>query len=188
MCGRVWVGGVRRVRVGGSVGERGVIEASVPPPVGGGTREAVVPVQGDGSSGFRPSSVSFPPPNGGGTREVAVQVRGGGSSCFRPSPASFPPPDGGGTRKVVQVRPGVIRSRCWSTVLIPPPAGGGTPEGVSDQSRAVAGGRLRVVAILSSVWHPNWRVSGGVLRCEPRTCGQAPPAPAVLSPEKNAPG
>jgi hypothetical protein len=110
------------------------------------------------------------------------------SSFFRPSPASFPPPDGGGTRKVVQVRPGVIRSLRRSTVLIPPPAGGGSPEGVSDQSRAVAGGWLRVVAILSSVWHPNWRVSGEVLHCEPRTCGQVPPAPAVLSPEKNAPG
>ena len=39
---------------------------------------------------------SFPPPAGGGTREVVVQVQGDGSSSVRPSPASFPPPSGWG--------------------------------------------------------------------------------------------
>jgi hypothetical protein len=64
-------------------------------------------------------------------------------------------------------------------------AGGITSEEVGDRPRAASRDRLIFVIIFSSAGHWDLSVVGGVLRCEPRSCGQAPPVPVVLGPEEN---
>ena len=177
---------------GGEVWGRGMMGASLPPPVWGGTRESVVQVRDGLGSSVRPGPASYSSPALGGARKVVVQVRGGVSSSRPSRTESFPPPDGGGTEEaVVQVRDGARSSFRLSATLFPPPVEGGTAGGGSDRARAAATGGLRrgSAVILGSVGHPGLplRSAGGVLRCEPRTCGQAPPGPVELGPGKKVP-
>ena len=161
--------------------------ASFPPTAAGGTREVVVQVRDGARSSFCLSPASFPPTTDGGTNEVVVQVRDGARSSFCPSPASFPPTADGGTREVVvQVRDGARSSFRPSPVSFPPPVVGGTSGGVSGRARVASRGRLRSVVIVCYAVHLDLSVGGGVPRCEPHTCCQAPPVPAVLSSEESA--
>ena len=167
----------------GCVGGGKLGQICFPPPAGGGTDEGVVIQVRVGSGGSsRRSRATFPPSAGGGTSEVVVQVLDGSGSNVGPSRAHFPPPNGGGTQAIVVVGlKGVGSSFRMNPARFPSPAWGGT---VGDPAplRAAARGWLCCRCDLSSAGHLDLRVAGGVLRCESRTFGQAPPAPVELNP------
>jgi hypothetical protein len=73
-----------------------------------------------------------------------------------------------------------VRIQLLSRLRLEPPPAGASTGGIHFQLQAAARGRLHCVRIFSFAWHLDLRVAGGVLHCEPRTMGQAPPVPVVL--------
>jgi hypothetical protein len=120
----------------------------------------------DGSNHPRPlpGPACCPPLTRGGIQVDTAPVRPGVSSSFHPSWYHFPPHMEGGTQ--AEVGGAVVRGWLGAASLA----------------------WLRLMMHFSYRWHVAWRAACGEPHCEPRTSGQAPPAPAESAPEEIVPG